>query len=177
MNPFRKNRARGQSLVEVALLLPMFLVIVFGTVEYSNMFMTSLRASNISRAAANASFRDCAFLNSSANVPCLNSTAGLASDEASQVLSDFGMVGTVIATTYARNDLLNPAVELIGQQSAGGGEFTSRFNAETIDEALLNTHERVVVGEVFYPYTPITPLLIFLNAFNIQTEIYEVTIY
>lgn len=175
MNPFKN--LRGQSLVELALLLPLLMVILMGIVEYSNMFMMALRASNLSREVANASFRNCSFLNDSAMTTCLNSNVVKVGEEGQMILTDFGTLGTVIATAFEQNAGGNPPVRFISRQESGNGGFTSRYDISVIDTQVINDHERIVVGEVIYPYVPVTPLSGFLNLLNIRTVIYEVTIY
>lgn len=183
MNPFNGNtqfrygNRRGQSLTELAILLPFFVTLILGTVEYSNMFMTSLRASNLSREIANASFRDCAPLDDAALVTCLSANAGKVSTEGALILNDFLARGAVIASAYARDLDESPAVRLAGTETAGGGAFQSRYNVNLVDENLVNQHDRIVIGEIIYPYTPITPLRNFLALLNIRAVIYEVTIY
>ncbi len=169
--------SRGQSLVEFALLLPFFLIIVFGIVEYSHMFMVSLKASNLSRAVANAAFRDCAFLNDNSIPTCLTTDTERVKEEAVLILNNFNTLGAVIATTYAQDSKKNPPIRLVNQQKSGKGAYSSYYQIQNLDQQLMQQHERVVVGEVIYPYAPITPLKTFLTLLNIRPVIYEVTVY
>ena len=157
-------------------MLPFFLVLIFGIVEYSHMFMMSLKASNLSRAVANATFRDCAFLNDTSMPGCLMTNTSKVKDEAALILTEFNAVGTVIASTYAQTGV-TPPVRLVNSQVSGQGGYSSNYNSQTLDAQLMEKHERVVVGEVIYPYEPITPLKTFLTLLNIRPVIYEVTIY
>jgi len=175
MNPFKN--ARGQSLVELALLLPFLMIILMGIVEYSNMFMIALRASNLSREVANASFRNCSFLNDSAMPACLSSNVVKVGEEGEMILTNFGTSGTVIATAFEQDAASNPPVRFVNRQLSGNGGFSSRYSTSVIDTQVINDHERIVVGEVIYPYVPVTPLRSLLNLLNIRTVIYEVTIY
>ena len=171
------TNVRGQSLVEFAILLPLFLTIVFGIVEYSHMFMMSLKASNLSRAVANATFRDCAFLNDNSISSCLATNTQRVKDEATLILTNFNALGTVVTTTYAQDAASTPPVRLVNQQTAGQGGYSSNYNVQTLNAGLMEKHERIVIGEVIYPYEPITPLKTFLTLLNIRPVIYEVTVY
>ncbi len=141
------------------------------------MLMMSLRVSNLSREIANVTFRDCAFLNDTAITSCLNSNVTRISNEGNLLLKNFNGLGTVIASAYAKNTVGSPSIRLINQKTAGGGKYTSHFNVNNVDSAVINTHDRIVIGEVIYPYTPITPVKSFLALFNLRTVVYEVTIY
>jgi len=162
--------------VEFAILLPFFMVIIFGIIEYSHMFMMSLKASNLSRAVANATFRDCAFLNDTSMPSCLNTNTIKVKDEATLIFSDFNTLGTVVTTAFAK-DQAGPPIRLINRQSAGMGGYSSIYNVQNIDTDLMQKHKRVVIGEVIYPYHAITPLKTFLTLLNIRPVIYEATIY
>ncbi len=183
MNHFKKNtrlkkwNSRGQSLVELGIALPLFLGILFGIVELSNMLMMSLRVSNLSREIANVTFRDCTFLNDTAIASCLSSDVTRISNEGNRILKNFNSLGIVIASTYAKNTPDSPFIRLVNQKTAGGGKYTSHYNVNNVDSAVINTHDRIVIGEVIYPYVPITPVKGFLTLFNLRTVIYEVTIY
>lgn len=177
MNPFKRSpiyQQRGQSLVELGLLLPLFLAIIFGAVEYSSMFMTALRSSNLSRAAANNAFRDCAFLDGNSLSTCLQGNAQRLEEDAGLILSDFENRGKIIVSVF---ELDGGPAQLLGQETAGSGNFESRYNSGTIDTVALSQQDRVVIGEIVYPYEPITPISSFLNLLNLRVQIYEVTIY
>ena len=174
MNPFNR---RGQALIELALMLPIFLAIVLGTVEYSNMFMTSLRASNLSRQIANAAFRDCAFLSDAAMSGCLSTVTGKVAADANEILQDFATRGTVIASTYVRDNTMSPPVRLASTRSAGAGGHVSGYTRTTVDLNIVTQHDRIVIGELFYPYTAITPFSSVLPLVNVRSQLYEVTIY
>lgn len=174
---FKRLDLRGQAIVELALILPLLLVIVFGTVEYSHMFMTALRASNLSREIANTAFRDCAFVGDLAMKGCLTTNVERVRNEGNVVLPDFSAQGMVIASAYEQDIGSSPPVRLIAQRTGGSGDFTSRYDVNGVDPELLAKHERIVIGEILYPYTPVTPIKSFLTLLNVRTVIYEVTIY
>ena len=172
MNPFRKLNNRGQALMELAFMMPVFVTIIFGVIELSNYLTFSLRASNISREIANAAFRDCGFLSDSSLPGCLQSSADRVREHADFIFNDFTNLGAVIVSTYEANP-----PDLAGQESAGAGGYLSRYDVNLVDQDVLSTHERIVIGEVFYPYAPITPAGALLNLFDINPVVYEVTIY
>lgn len=175
MNRFNLNN-KGQSVVELSMLLPLLVIILFGVIEYSNMFMVSLRASNLSRVVTNSSFRDCASLSGNALTNCLNTQLARTLEEGNLILPDFESKATIIASAFSKEDeALN--VTLLDQRSAGEAEYESRFNASTINSSIVDEFGRVVVGEIFYQYVPVTPLSVLMTAFNIRSEVYETTIY
>lgn len=177
MSPFKhSSQSKGQSLLEYSILLPFFISIIFAAVEYTNMFMVSLRASNLSRAISNVAFRDCGSLDSVSSSTCLYNNTQKVSTEGELTLKDFNSAGTVIASTYEK---LNEGdtLKLIQKRFSGNSEFESRFSIENLDQDLVANNKRVVIGEIFYPYQPITPVGGFLNLLNMRTVIYEVTIY
>jgi hypothetical protein len=171
MNPFKFNK-RGQAMVEFAFMVPVMVTIIFGVIELSNFLTFSLRASNISREIANAAFRDCGFLSTGSMSTCLQSSADRVREHADFIFNDFTNLGAVVVSTYEANP-----PDLAGQETAGAGGYTSRYDIGSVDQDVLATHERIVIGEVFYPYVPITPAGSLLNLFNISPVVYEVTIY
>lgn len=178
MNPFdMKRNKRGQAIIELAVMLPLFLAIVLGAIEYSNMFMTSLRASNLSRQVANAAFRDCAFLSDAAMADCLTTVTSRVAEDAALLLTDFAARGRVIATAYVRDTGMAPQVRLAATSANGGGAYASRYDRNSVDAGLINQHDRIVIGELFYPYTAITPFAQVLPIVNVRDQLYEVTIY
>ena len=177
MNLFKKLNSKGQSLVEFGILLPFFLTLIFGIIEYSHMFMMGLKVSNLSRAVTNAAFRDCAFLDNNSISNCLSTDIEKVKEEANLILVNFNSFGTIIASAYEQDLSSNPPLRLVDQKIAGQGGHQSNYNIDTIDGDLIEKHERIVIGEVAYPYEPITPLKTFLSLLNIRPVIYEVTIY
>ncbi len=177
MNHFRRLylNSRGQAAVELALVLPIVMMVLLGTVELSNMFLISLRVSNMSREVANAAFRDCAYLPDADQSQCLSSTAARIRDEGNLLLRDFSGHGTVVASTYAASS--NSAVRLVDSQSVGNGKHPTRYNESRIDAMLANSYKRLTVGEVFYGYTPITPVGSLFSYLKREPVIYEVTIF
>lgn len=60
---------KGQSFVELAMVLPVILLLVLGGVEYTNLYVQGLRAAAITREAGNMAFRECRGLPSQLSNP------------------------------------------------------------------------------------------------------------
>ena len=155
------------------LMIPVLISIVLGIIELSNYLTFSLRASNISREIANAAFRDCSVLTQASLTTCLQTSADRVRDHANFIFNNFNTLGKVIVSSYQATP--NPV--LADQRTAGLGVYASHYDINKIDLNVLTTHQQVVVGEVVYPYTPITPAGLFLNLFQGNPVIYEVTFY
>lgn len=171
MNLFKWNK-RGQAAIELGFMIPVLVTIIFGIVELSNFLTFSIRASNLSREIANAAFRDCAFLSAGSLPDCLQTSADRVREHADFIFNDFTNLGAVIVSTYE-----SAPPDLVGQKVAGAGAYASRYNENSVDQDVLATHERIIIGEVFYPYAPITPAGALLNLFDINPVVYEVTIF
>ncbi|MDD5216978.1 MAG: pilus assembly protein [Candidatus Omnitrophica bacterium] len=177
MNPFRKNGiiSRGQATVEFAILLPVVISAVLGAVELSNMYLMSLRVSNMSRQAANIAFRDCAYLPDNNQSSCLANIVSEIRDEGDLLLNSFSANGTVVASTYVAD--ANQVVRLVDAESAGDGNYSTQFDTSRIDTSLVINFKRVAIGEVFYRYTPVTPIGSLFTFLTEETVIYESTVF
>ncbi len=171
-----KNRGseRGQAMTELALIFPLMLVFILGTVEFGNIMMIALRATSLSREVTNASFRDCAFLSNAAADTCLENTTEKVNSGAKLMLTKFAERGTVITTIY-KHDPGQPTALVV--QKVKGVARPSRYVAGSIDQNIAATQERIVIGEIMYQYVPLTAIRNFLELVGFPTEIYEVTIY
>jgi len=161
-------------MTELALVFPLLLVFILGTVEFGNIMMIALRATSLSREVTNAGFRDCAFLSDAAANTCLENTTEKVLSGAKLVLSKFADRGSIIATIY-KHDPGQPTA-LVVQKIKGVGR-PSRYTAGSIDQNIAATQERIVIGEIMYQYVPLTAIRNFLELVGFPTEIYEVTIY
>lgn len=63
---------KGQSFVELALIIPILALLALGVFEYSNLFILGLKASALGREASNAAFRECRSLEGKALQDCLS---------------------------------------------------------------------------------------------------------
>ena len=166
---------RGQAMTEMALIIPLLLVFILGAVEFSNLLMTALKATSLSREAANASFRDCAFLDNVAANTCLEDISTKILTGAKLTLPDFDANGRIITSIYER--LPNQATTLVLQKTKGSGAYSSHYTAGSVNASIVVKHKRVVISEIIYKYEPLTAIKNFLNLVDFPDKIYEVTIY
>ncbi len=157
----------------MALLVPVVLAVLLGILELSHMFLVSLRVSNMSRQVANVAFRDCTYLPQSSQLNCLTEVTERIRDEGILLLDDFETQGSVVASTYSRNP--GESVLLLG--SGGAGSHLSLFDTSRIDPDLAASYGRLAVGEVFYRYTPMTPIGSIFSFLLEEPVLYEVTIF
>jgi hypothetical protein len=163
----------GQSAVEFAFIIPVLFIFFYAVLEFSRLFILDQRVAILSREAANACFQDCTSLTGANLDNCLGGIVNQIKNNADSVLTDFSGQGTVIASVYT-NQKSPPAV-LFNSQKAGGGSYTSQI--ESPDAQLVSDQGSLVIGEVFYPYSPLTPIKKLLGALNLPEKLYEKTIY
>ena len=143
-------KSRGQALIEMTFVTVMLLVLMFGLIDYGRAIMTRQIIINLSREAANLASRGTTLTNA------LTAVAGSA-----QPLNINGN-GYVILTVVTKNDAGQPII--VDQQAIGGTPATSRIgsgkgNLATLPDAgLPAAHQSLFAAEVFYRYTPITPV-------------------
>ena len=179
MNLFKlhsRNRAghRGQALTELALIFPLLLVFILGSVEFANLMMTALRTASLSREVANAGFRDCAALDGAQANTCLDNITNKVLSGAGLMMTSFNSRGSIIATIYKKD--LNQPTTVVAQKTKGAAH-ASRYGASSVDQNIMAQDGRIVIGEVIYQYTPLTTIKNILTLVGFPTEIYEVTIY
>lgn len=111
MNPSAKHsrKNKGQSIVELIFLVPLFLALAIGAIEFSFMLILDLRVSQLSREAANAAIRDC----SDAKYP-VNPSADLNADGIVNSADD-----AILVSSYGTN---YPAGDLDGNGVVGPGD-------------------------------------------------------
>lgn len=185
MNLFKKNsrKSKGQALVEFALVMPVLLIYLLGAAEFSNMFMTALRVSNLSREAANIAFRDCSYysipLGTSTEerdeaqqrlLTCMNEARDRINAYTNSLLGNFNSKGTVILSLYNTADNISSVVK------GGSAAANSRYSIGSFS-SLQTNHPIIAAGEVFYQYTPLTPFANLIMGFSVLQNLYEVTIY
>ncbi|MGH9379441.1 MAG: TadE/TadG family type IV pilus assembly protein [Thermoanaerobaculia bacterium] len=139
--PPRHPAARGQSLAELALVLPLLLVLVFGILEISRLLETRHTMSALTREGANLASRGTSL------------ERALTATEGSTLLS-LGSGACVIVTELEVN---GGGIE-IPRQLPGDGceEFSSRVEG-AYNEAGLREGNTYYVVEIFVRYEPFTP--------------------
>ncbi|OGW85891.1 MAG: hypothetical protein A3C35_06770 [Omnitrophica bacterium RIFCSPHIGHO2_02_FULL_46_11] len=169
-------RPRGQAMTELAIIFPLLIVFFLAAAEFSNILMTALRVSNLSREIANAGFRDCAALTGTNADTCLQNISQKVMDGAKLLIKDFDDHGTLITTIYAQQ-AGQSALVLISRVTIGSGSFSSRYNTGNVNSSIVANNGTIVVGEAVINYTPLTAIKNFLELLSLPANIYEVTIF
>lgn len=156
----------GQALVELALVLPVLLLILLATVELGRAFDLTHALAGLTREGANLASRG-TDLDEVLEVMLLNGT-------------DIGLDanGGVIATHVLVED---DTARVEEQNASAGYELRSRIGqpgmvAEELLGIPLVNGQSLYVVEVFYPYEPVTPLHGFIT-WTLADELYERAIF
>lgn len=175
-----KRNSRGQVLVEFALLFPIVALAFFALIELNNVVVRQQMTANLSREAASAAYRDCAILSGGIMDDCLQKVYSETKTAALKIFPNFNSEGAIIISLY-ENDPVTQNPKLKRYWPASGNLYGSKYSATSVDKKIVSEQKVIAVGEVFYQYTPITPVQGFLNLFNdnpvIPDVTYETTIY
>jgi Flp pilus assembly protein TadG len=164
----RLEDERGAALIELALCLPVALVLVFGVIEFSQIIFDEQIMSGLSRQGSDLSSRGTTL---ATTVSALGAQGGSL---------NMGTQGAIIITEVANNS--SGAPQIVDQaESATGISVTSNIGSGAGNPAtvpanaitLLNDGETLFVTEVFYSYTPMTPVGSFLKM-NLTSTLYDV---
>ncbi|HQH25787.1 MAG TPA: pilus assembly protein [Oligoflexia bacterium] len=169
---------RASAMVELAIVLPLLMLICIGTIEYSRMFSSKEIMSLAAREAANEAFRECyetspAFCSdgvTSAIDACLERYVLGIGDQISKGLPGVG----VIMSMYAQDKL--GTISQIGSAEYDPEDIAaSHFSVPIIQanfNALLVNKKSIVVAEIFYNH-PVT----FKVDFIPRIQLYEATVF
>jgi Flp pilus assembly protein TadG len=159
---FREKRAGGQSLVEVALILPMLALLLIGTVEFGFLLYAQVQVANAAREAARAGslYRSTRYTYTDIGKNCDGSIAGWSLqnvvDQAvvTRPLDAQGCPDTSAAPTYTSLGQLDPAPaspDVIQVTISDVQDTTFWTTSQVSDDSMPNAGTRATVT-VVYPY-------------------------
>jgi Flp pilus assembly protein TadG len=156
----------GQAALEFALLAPLMLVLLLMVIDFSRAIHDMQVMAGLSRQGSNLASRGTNLSNSAAAV--ISGDAPL----------NLGTNGEVIVTSVAN---INSTYTITGQASQGGTSNTSKVGTGVGSQAtipssaagMLQPGQTIFITEIFYTYTPITPLANLLSIV-MPSNLYEV---
>ena len=165
----RLEDERGAALVELALCLFMLLVLVFGIIDFSQIIYDHQQMSGLSRQGSDLASR-------AADDTLQETVAALVVQGAPM---NIGTNGRIILTEVANNSSGSPIIVNQAESTTGiaatSAVGTGIGNPATMPAAAttaLNAGQTLFVTEVFYSYSPMTPLGNFLKT-SLASTLYE----
>lgn len=145
-----RSAESGQALIEFSLVALLFLLMMFGIIDFSRAVYSQMIVAHLAREGANLASRGTTLTDAVTAV--ITSSSPL----------DFtpGGSGFVILTRVGKVSGANKVAE---QKSGGGSAQTSKMgstgnNATNVPTGLPVTNDSLYIAEVFYKFKPITPV-------------------
>jgi hypothetical protein len=140
----------GQALIEFALVVLMFLMLMFGIVDLSRAVYSQIVVAHLAREGANLASR---------GTPLTDAVNAVISSSTPLDFSPGGQGFVVVSRLIS----LGGNVVVEDQKAGGGGSHTSKVgskgnNASNVPAGLPAEDDSLCVAEVFYNFKPITPL-------------------
>ncbi len=170
-----QRRRRASVSVELALLLPIYVVTVFGMVDIGRFFIWADQARRCAIVAANAASQ----LATVAAADGTDGTVGLntiLSQIAAQMPAGNAKAATGLILTAAATDAKSALSSEVQASYFAGTTATSAYSctkANTITLPFSDPNDTVIIGEVFYSFTPFTFLGSFLSGLTQSLSLHD----
>jgi Flp pilus assembly protein TadG len=159
----RLKDERGNALVEMAICLPVFLILVFALIDFSQRILDQQMMSAISRQGSDLASRTKIVNGTTADPLGLQTIVSALVTQGNAL--NIGTNGRIILTAVSDNTSGSPQI-VDQQESTTGISVTSSIgsgngNPATMPSAAstaLSTGHTLFVTEVFYSYSPMTPI-------------------
>lgn len=177
MKTLRQNNS-GQALLELALIMPMLMIFVFGIVDYTRAIydqevITNLAGEGSSIASRGAGLAaTAAAVWSDADIDMANNGCVIVTSVASPSSGSYKVTGQAYSTTC------NSASSKIGcfPPPSGCGAATIPTLVQTVVQS--STNPNVYITEVYFKFSPVTPVGSFLHTSNfLPSQLYAVAYY
>jgi Flp pilus assembly protein TadG len=164
-NPLEDQQ--GAAVVELGLCIPLLLLVVFGLIDFSQIIFDHQMMSGISRQGSNLASRN-------PDMTLQDDVSALVTQGASMGI---GTNGRILISKVRNNNgvaqVVDQAVSATGipvTSAIGSAGSTASMPASAT--TVLNANQTIYVTEVFYSYTPMTPIGNFLKT-SLTSTLYE----
>lgn len=173
----KRSECRGSVLVELALVLPIFLIVSFGGLEIVRTTTARKTTMQLSREAANIAYRKCFNRNGDAvqMQNCLNLCETQIRTSARNTING----GIQIILSYYQTDSATPPNLSLLTSVGGSASFPSRFSTTngSISAGIRGLpNETIFVGEVYMPYSSIVGNLGRIFRYN-TSYVYDASVF
>lgn len=170
------KNARGQAVIEAALVLILVFAILFAAADFGKIFMRAQRMSTISREAALQGFHDCrpdVIMQITGYTPamCLAGIQDTSLTIGNYLIPNFSSNGDIILSMYGFDE--DGQFTQLGT-AGGSGTHATRFDAAKVP---TDIGSYIVISEVFYDNTDLTAIEQLLSiALDKLKNLYQATI-
>ena len=161
---------RGAALIELALCVPLMLVLVFGLIEFSQIIFCKQVMSDLSRQGSDLASR---------GTSLTDTVSALSTQDGSLNVGTTGrIIVTAVADVNGKPQIVDQAESSTGisATSAVGSGIGSPASISSNANTPLSAGQTLYVTEVFYSYSPMTPIGAYLKT-SIGSKLYEVAFF
>ncbi len=169
----RLEDERGAALVELAICVPLLLIMVFGLIDFSQMIFDNQRMSGLSRQGSDLASRGRSLADTGTEIGVVTA---LGVQGASM---NIGTQGRIFVTEVAGT---STSPQIVAQQESSTGIAATSVTASWVSNptkylptnaaTVLNAGQTLYVTEIFYSYSPMTPIGGLLET-NLASTLYD----